>query len=58
MKNILPGIKWVFIDIGYTLVDEDDAVEDRIVQIQGVLEDCRDPGDVRGNQGDSPGGRN
>ena len=39
MKNILPGIKWVFIDIGYTLVDEDDAVEDRILQIQGVLED-------------------
>ena len=43
MKNILPGIKWVFIDIGYTLVDEDDAVEDRIVQIQGVLEDAGIP---------------
>ena len=39
MKNILPGIKWVFFDIGYTLVDEDDAVENRILQIQGVLED-------------------
>ena len=43
MKNILPGIKWVFIDIGYTLVDEDDAVWDRIVQIQGVLEDAGIP---------------
>ena len=43
MKNILPDIKWVFIDIGYTLVDEDDAVEDRIVQIQGVLEDAGIP---------------
>ena len=39
MKNILADIKWVFIDIGYTLVDEDDAVENRILQIQGVLED-------------------
>ena len=35
----LPGIKWVFVDFGYTLVDEDGAVENRIVQIQGVLED-------------------
>ena len=39
MKNILPGIKWVFIDIGSTLINQDDAVEDRILQIQGVLED-------------------
>ena len=39
MKNILAGIKWVFIDIGSTLVNQDDAVEDRILQIQGVLED-------------------
>ena len=39
MKNILPDIKWVFIDIGYTLVNQDDAVENRIRQIQGVLED-------------------
>ena len=43
MKNILPGIKWVFFDIGYTLVDEDDAVENRILQIQGVLEDSGIP---------------
>ena len=43
MKNILPDIKWVFIDIGYTLVDEDDAVENRILQIQGVLEDAGIP---------------
>ena len=43
MKNILPGIKWVFIDIGYTLVNQDDAVEDRILQIQGVLEDSGIP---------------
>ena len=39
MKNILADIKWVFIDIGYTLVDQDDAVENRIRQIQAVLED-------------------
>ena len=39
MKDILADIKWVFIDIGYTLVNEDDAVEDRILQFQGVLED-------------------
>ena len=39
MKNILPGIKWVFIDIGYTLINQDDAVENRILQMQGVLED-------------------
>ena len=39
MKNILPGIKWVFIDIGSTLINQDDAVENRILQIQGVLED-------------------
>ena len=39
MKNILPGIKWVFIDIGYTLINQDDAVENRIRQIQAVLED-------------------
>ena len=43
MKNILPAIKWVFIDIGYTLVDEDDAVENCILQIQGVLEDSGIP---------------
>ena len=43
MKNILADIKWVFIDIGYTLVDEDEAVEDRILQIQGVLEDSGIP---------------
>ena len=43
MKNILADIKWVFIDIGYTLVDEDDAVENRILQIQGVLEDSGIP---------------
>ena len=43
MKNILPGIKWVFIDIGSTLINQDDAVEDRIRQIQGVLEDSGIP---------------
>ncbi len=39
MKNILADIKWVFIDIGSTLINQDDAVENRILQIQGVLED-------------------
>ena len=39
----LPGIEWVFVDIGYTLVDEDDAVENRIRKIQVVLEDSGNP---------------
>lgn len=39
MKNILADIKWVFIDIGSTLINQDDAVENRILQIQRVLED-------------------
>ena len=43
MKNILADIKWVFIDIGSTLINEDDAVENRILQIQGVLEDAGIP---------------
>ena len=43
MKNILPDIKWVFIDIGYTLINQDDAVENRIRQIQAVLEDSGIP---------------
>ena len=31
------GIKWVFFDIGSTLIDEDDAVEDRLLKLQAVL---------------------
>ena len=33
----LPDIRWVFFDIGYTLVNEDDAVGDRILQAQVAL---------------------
>ncbi len=33
----LPDIKWVFFDIGYTLINEDDAVGDRILQVQAAL---------------------
>ena len=33
----LPGIRWVFFDVGYTLINEDDAVWDRVLQIQQAL---------------------
>ena len=33
----LPGIKWVFFDIGSTLIDEDDAVGDRLLKLQAAL---------------------
>ena len=36
----LPNIKWVFFDIGYTLINEDDAVMDRILRVQAALSDC------------------
>ena len=35
----LPYIRWVFFDIGYTLINEDDAVGDRILQVQVALKD-------------------
>ena len=37
----LSGIKWVFIDIGSTLVDEDDAIEYRLIRLQ---EACNESG--------------
>ena len=46
----LPGMRWVFFDIGYTLINEDEAVEDRIFRIHEVLKDSgrlASPGDVR-----------
>ena len=43
MKNKLPGIKWVFLDIGSTLVDEDDAIEYRLIRLQ---EACNESGIV------------
>ena len=36
----LHGIKWVFFDIGYTLINEDDAVGDRVLRVQAALNDC------------------
>ena len=36
----LPNIKWVFFDVGYTLINEDDAVRDRILRVQAALSDC------------------
>ena len=36
----LPDVEWVFFDVGYTLVNEDAAVEDRIQQLHGALMDC------------------
>lgn len=33
----LSGIKWVFIDIGYTLVNEDDALEHRLFSLHAAL---------------------
>ncbi|MDE2937279.1 MAG: HAD family hydrolase [Chloroflexota bacterium] len=36
----LPGVRWVFFDVGYTLINEDDALWDRIYQIQKALNDC------------------
>ena len=35
----LPGIRWVFFDIGYTLINEDVAVRDRILGVQAALKD-------------------
>ena len=35
----LPDIRWVFFDIGYTLINEDDAVRDRILGVQAALKD-------------------
>ena len=35
----LPGIRWVFFDVGYTLINEDDAVGDRVLQVQAALSD-------------------
>ena len=35
----LPGVRWVFFDVGYTLINEDDAVGDRVLQIQAALND-------------------
>lgn len=35
----LPGIRWVFFDVGYTLINEDDAAWDRFRQIQQLLTD-------------------
>ena len=43
-------MRWVFFDIGYTLINEDEAVEDRIFRIHEVLKDSgrlASPGDVR-----------
>ena len=33
----LPGIKWVFFDVGSTLVNEDDSVEDRLLTLEAEL---------------------
>ena len=35
----LTDIKWVFFDIGYTLINEDDAVRDRVLRVQAALND-------------------
>ena len=35
----IPGIKWVFFDVGSTLIDEDDAIEDRLLRLEAVLKD-------------------
>ncbi len=39
----LPGVKWIFLDVGSTLVNEDDAVEDRLLKLQSELEDSGIP---------------
>ena len=36
----LPDIEWLFFDVGYTLINEDDAVRDRILRVQAALKDC------------------
>ena len=33
----LPGIRWVFFDVGHTLINEDDAAWDRFLQIRRAL---------------------
>ena len=37
---LLTDIKRVFFDVGYTLINEDDASGDRLLQIQVALELC------------------